>query len=94
MLTVNLKDNGVIELAGRFDASQTATATKVFDQVSGPLVVDCEKLEYISSAGLGVLVATYRRLNDQGAGIQLQNTNAHIRNIFHYSGLDKIFEIV
>jgi anti-sigma B factor antagonist len=58
-----------------------------------PHVVDLTGLEYISSAGLGVLLKTQKRLMASGRGLRLVNANRHIHDIFRYSGFDKIFEI-
>lgn len=55
--------------------------------------MDFSRLEYISSAGLGVLLATQKRLQDRGAGLKLVNVNSHIRDVLHFSGFDQIFEI-
>ena len=56
-------------------------------------VVDFDGLSYISSAGLGLLFATQKRLVDGGSALTLVNLNPHIREIFHIAGFDKIFEI-
>ncbi len=51
-------------------------------------------LQYISSAGLGVLVKTHKRLMGAGGGgLKLINVNSHINDIFGYSGFDNLFEI-
>jgi anti-sigma B factor antagonist len=51
------------------------------------------RLEYISSAGLGVLLRTQKRLLQSGGGLRLVNPSRHIRDIFRYSGFDRIFQI-
>jgi anti-anti-sigma regulatory factor len=40
-----------------------------------------------------VLLRTHKRLSDDGSGLRLVNVNSHIRDIFSYSGFDKLFEI-
>ncbi|MGH8034985.1 MAG: STAS domain-containing protein [Lysobacterales bacterium] len=50
-------------------------------------------LEYISSAGLGVLLKTHKRLMSGSSGLKLINVNSHINDIFRYSGFDKLFDI-
>jgi anti-sigma B factor antagonist len=47
----------------------------------------------MSSAGLGVLLRTHKRLMSSGGGLKLVNVNSHINDIFMYSGFDKLFEI-
>jgi anti-sigma B factor antagonist len=50
-------------------------------------------LDYISSAGLGVLLSTHKRLMAGASGLQLVNVNPHIADIFRYSGFDRLFVI-
>jgi anti-sigma B factor antagonist len=52
-----------------------------------------EKLEYISSAGLGVLLKTHKRLTATGSGLKMIKVSSHINDIFKYSGFDRLFEI-
>lgn len=93
MLDISVGENGEIILAGRFDASETEKARKVFLNLTGPKIVDFSRLDYISSAGLGVLLAAQKKLSEQGNGLRLINVNGHIRDVFHFSGFDQIFEI-
>lgn len=93
MLSITTGDNGVIFLNGRFDASQAEKATEEFRGVNGTITLNLSGLEYISSAGLGVLVALYQRLNESGNSVKLRGLSEHLSNIFHYSGLEKLFEI-
>jgi anti-anti-sigma factor len=61
--------------------------------VQGEVTLDCNRLEYISSAGLGVLLKTQKRLMGSGGRLRLAGVNRHLRDIFQYSGFDQIFEI-
>jgi len=85
---------GEVVLKGRLDAAQCEKALQFFDAVADPHVVDFGGLEYISSAGLGVLLKTQKRVMPTGRGLRLVNVNRHINDIFRYAGFDKIFEIV
>ena len=51
------------------------------------------ELEYISSAGLGVLLRTHKRLMAEGHGVKLVGVGPHISDIFTYSGFDRLFDI-
>lgn len=94
MFDATMHGDGRVLLTGRFDAAQVEKARAVFDRVSESTVVDFASLEYISSAGLGILLMTQRRLREGGKGLKLTNMNKHIRDVFQYAGFDKIFEIV
>jgi anti-anti-sigma factor len=94
MFSATMAEEGRVSLSGRFDAAQVEKARAVFDQVKVSTVVDFTELEYISSAGLGILLMTQRRLHEGGGGgLKLVNLNKHIRDVFQYAGFDKIFEI-
>ncbi|MFC1701426.1 STAS domain-containing protein [Pseudomonadota bacterium] len=94
MFEIVLQDDGIVAVEGRLDAAQAVKAQTFLDQVEGQCVLDLGKLEYISSAGLGVLLKTHKRLMGAGSGIKLINVSNHIHDIFGYSGFDKLFEIV
>ena len=93
MFECKIADDGQILLSGRLDASQSERAKKEFDKITKSSVVNFKDLEYISSAGLGVLFATQKRLKDAGQGLKLVNMNQHIRDVFRYARFDLIFEI-
>jgi len=94
MFEIEFANDGIVAVDGRLDAAQAVKAQAFLDQVEGQCVIDLAKLEYISSAGLGVLLKTHKRIMDSGSGIKLINVNHHIHDIFRYSGFDKLFEIV
>lgn len=92
MLDIRVED-GHVFLAGVFDASQVATAEDVFDSIGSSTVVDFSKLEYISSAGLSVLLRTQKRLSADGGQLTLRNLSNHISDVFKFAGFDLIFQI-
>jgi anti-sigma B factor antagonist len=93
MLTIESAANGAVVVTGRLDAAQAEAAQAFLDATSGRVVLDCTGLEYISSAGLGVLLKTQKRLMADAGGLRLTGLNRHIRDIFQYSGFDMIVEI-
>ena len=93
MFNIKVEEDNTIQLSGRFDASQTENAKRVFNEVVSTSYIDFKNLDYISSAGLGVLLMTQKRLNETGYQLILKNMNNHIREIFKYAGFDMIFEI-
>lgn len=93
MLAIDFAADGVVVIAGRLDAAQSPAAQSFLDRVQGAVTLDCTRLEYISSAGLGVLLKTQKRLLASQGGLRLRGVNPHLRDIFQYSGFDRIFEI-
>ena len=92
MFRIGFSEDGVVVLEGRLDAAQAPRAQEFLDQVTQGCTLDLAGLEYISSAGLGVLLRTHKRLMSIG-GLRLTNVNRHINDIFVYSGFDRLFEI-
>ena len=93
MFAIEYGQDGAVVLAGRLDAAQSPAAQSFLDKVHGTVTLDCSPLEYISSAGLGVLLKTHKRLMASAGKLQLTGLKPHIRDIFTYSGFDKLFEI-
>ena len=94
MFDIRLGENGEIILSGRFDASQAVKAETFMAAVTETRVVDLGELQYISSLGLGVLLATQKRLMGNGHTLKLVNVRGHVREVFHYSGFERVFEIL
>ncbi len=85
----------VIALEGRLD---TTTAPELENEVKQSvenvteLIFDFEKLEYISSAGLRVLLAAQKIMNKQGTMV-VKNVDATIMEIFEVTGFSDILKI-
>lgn len=92
MLEIERRADGILALAGRLDAAQAPRLQQALDGLTGPSTLDFARLEYVSSAGLGVLLKTQKRLG-AGGGLTLVNVSAHILDVFRYSGFDQIFRI-
>lgn len=93
MFTIEYGENGDIVCSGRLDAAQCATAEAFLDAVDGSATLNFARLEYISSAGLGILLKTQKRLAGKSAGLRIKNVNNHIHDVFRYSGFHSIFDI-
>ncbi len=97
-MEINKKVNAdelTVELVGRLD---TTTAPELEaslkDSLSGvkKLVFDMEKLEYISSAGLRVLLSNQKIMNKQGEMI-IRNASEDVKEIFDVTGFCDILTI-
>lgn len=93
MLKIGFGPLGAVAIEGRLDAAQAGVAQAFLDGVSGDVVLDCAALEYLSSAGLGVLLKTQKRLKAGAGQLRLTGVNRHVHDIFRYAGFDQIFEI-
>jgi anti-sigma B factor antagonist len=93
MLAIDFGADDTVVIAGRLDAAQCPAAQSFLDGVHGAVTLECSGLEYISSAGLGVLLKTQKRLLAASGKLRLTGVNRHLQDIFLYSGFDQIFEI-
>lgn len=93
MFEINYGNDGDIVCTGRLDAAQCEVAQSFMDAVAESRTLNFSALEYISSAGLGILLKTQKRLAESGAALKIINVNHHIHDVFHYSGFHAIFEI-
>lgn len=88
-------DRMVLSLEGRLD---TMTAPALEAEVKGSidgvkeLVFDFEKLEYVSSAGLRVLLASQKIMNKQGS-MCIRHVNEVIMEVFEVTGFSDILTI-
>ena len=87
----------VVELSGEIDVH---TSPKVKDAIGElideghyNLVINLEKVRYIDSTGLGVLIGGLKRVREYGGTVHLVCTNPQIKKIFDITGLVKIFGI-
>lgn len=99
MLTIHqTTENGktVLTPEGRLDtvtAPDLERAVKECLANTTQLVFDFEKLEYVSSAGLRVLLAAQKAMNAQGS-MTVTNVNETIMEIFEVTGFSDILSIV
>jgi anti-sigma B factor antagonist len=89
------ENNLTIKLAGRLD---TTTAPEMEEELKKSLdgvttlAIDCTELEYISSAGLRVLLSAQKIMNKQGNMI-IRNASDEIKEIFDITGFSDILTI-
>lgn len=98
MLNTDVKkddDKLVISLKGRLDTTTAPQLEEVINNsISGAtqLTFNMEKLEYISSAGLRVLLSSQKIMNKQGTMI-VKNVSEEVQEIFEVTGFSDIFTI-
>ncbi len=88
-------DKAVFALEGRLDTVTAPDLEKELQESTEglkELVLDFEKLEYISSAGLRVLLSAQKTMSKQG-GMKLIHVNETIREIFEVTGFSDILTI-
>lgn len=92
---IKLENKLNITIAGRLD---TTTAPKLENELKDSLdgvtelVLDFEKLEYVSSAGLRVLLSAQKVMNKQGKMV-IHNVCPDIMEVFDITGFSDILTI-
>ncbi|HUU75635.1 MAG TPA: STAS domain-containing protein [Methanoregulaceae archaeon] len=100
ILRIDERESGnvtVVSLMGRMDASSSPEAeagmSRLISSGSRRVVVDMSGLDYISSAGLRVMLASLKKLRNDGGQLVLVGLKPEIRKIFEIAGFHRIFTI-
>ena len=97
-MTIDKKQNGnalEIALEGRLDTMTSPgleAALKDSLAAADSLTLDFAKLDYISSAGLRVLLAAHKTMSGKG-GMKVKNVNEVVREVFDVTGFVDILTI-
>lgn len=54
------------------------------------VVINLEKVGFMDSAGIGLLIGRYKIINNCGGVLEIENVNENLMRIFEMSGLPKI----
>ena len=87
------KNSHRLKIFGNLDASKTEEVKDILGKINETFSIDMSELNFICSAGIGVLVLTYKRLKEIGEKVYLTNLNDHIKKVFEASRLDTVFDI-
>ena len=87
----------IAKLTGRLDSGSAQPAEESLTQLlaggTPHIVVDLSNLEYISSAGLRVLLVVAKKIQQAQGKLVLFGLVPNVREVFSISGFDKIFSI-
>ncbi len=93
--TRTVDDFEIIEVGGEVDVY---TAPKLREAIVTAieaghtrLIIDVEKVDFLDSTGLGVLVGALKRVRADGGSLDIVCTHERILKIFGITGLDKVF---
>ena len=97
-MTIEKTLNGAcltLAVSGRLDTMTAPELEKELNQsLSGAesLVLDFENLEYISSAGLRVLLSAHKAMSGKG-GMKIQHVNEVVQEVFEVTGFSDILTV-
>ena len=100
-LTIDKKVNSnniVLTIDGRIDAGtvsefREATLAAV-EETAGDIVLECEKLEYVSSIGLRVFLTAQKELQKKNRHLEMRNVQDSIIRILRMTGFDTFIKVV
>jgi len=89
----NKNGQTVVVVKGRLDTTTAPDLDKGLSEVTDDLVLDFSNLEYISSAGLRVLLSVQKRIMKTGNAMVVRNANAQVKEVFSITGFADILTI-
>lgn len=95
---ISQTDNQVmVVLEGRLDTVTSSefekTVSPYFTTPAIELVLDCAAMEYISSAGLRVVLMAHKSITAKGGKFIIRNLNNEVRSVFDMTGFSRILTI-
>lgn len=86
----------LVTLEGELDTAAAAEVEKtlkpLYDSNGLDVVIDCEKLEYIASSGLRILISVLKGAKAGGSKVIIKNMNEDIKSVFQLTGFINLFQ--
>lgn len=98
-INIKEKDNyTVLNIIGRLDTNTAGILenciSNLFEQKKFFFILNLEKLDYISSAGLRVLLGAQKEINKLNGEMIIKNANTDVMEVFSITGFTKILKII
>lgn len=90
------RDIRIVEIVGRLDTLTSPELDKAIKPLIEPgavIVFDCEKMDYISSSGLRVILSTHKQLAASRGRFIVRNLNPEVRTVFDMTGFSRLLNI-
>ena len=97
-MTINVeRDFGLVtlEITGRLDTTTAPNLESAINELledTKELVFDMSGVEYISSAGIRVLLGAHKKMNSNQGAIRIEKANDIVREVFEMTGLLEMLE--
>ena len=97
-MTINVERDFEIvtlEITGRLDTTTAPNLESVINELSDDtkeLIFDMSGVEYISSAGIRVLLGAYKKMNTNQGIMRIEKANDMVREVFEMTGLLELLE--
>ncbi|MBR2154707.1 MAG: STAS domain-containing protein [Bacteroidaceae bacterium] len=97
-MTINIiEENGGVTgiLDGRLDTAAVAEFTQdmkpLFDNADKHIVLDCEKMSFISSSGLRLFLSLRKSTLEMGGDVTIRNVSPAVKQVFTITGFYSLF---
>ena len=84
-----------LEITGRLDTTTAPNLESVINELledTKELIFDMSGVEYISSAGIRVLLGAYKKMNTNQGIMRIEKANDIVREVFEMTGLLELLE--
>ena len=82
-----------LEISGRLDTTTAPNLESVIGELSADikeLVFDMSGVEYISSAGIRVLLGAYKKINSENGSVRIEKANDMVCEVLEMTGLSEM----
>jgi len=93
---VNHGENLVFSIKGRLDTVTSPELLEAFEKeviAENLVVIDFAALDYISSAGLRVLLTIKKELDAKGKALEIHNLNEVVKEVFKVTGFGNVLSV-
>jgi anti-sigma B factor antagonist len=98
ILEDQIKDVYIFKISGRLNSNTAPELEKKFKQTiesgSNYMIIDFEKIEYLSSAGLRVILSAIKKLNRTSGKLVICSASDNVREVFQIAGFNSFLPIV
>ena len=98
-MTINIERDFelvTLEITGRLDTTTAPNLESVINELFEDikeLIFDMSGVEYISSAGIRVLLGAYKKMNTNQGKIRIEKANDIVREVFEMTGLLEMLDV-
>lgn len=95
-ITKTIESNkAIVSVEGWLDTNSSPQLGREIEALSDieSLILDFDKLEYIASAGLRIVILAYKKLKSMNGEFSIINVSSEVMDVFKLTGFDQNFDI-
>ena len=83
----------IVTVTGEIDVATVPVLRDFLLALDGDVEVNCERVSFVDSAGLGLFVGVHKRLTETGRHLRLRHLSEHCYNVFQTTGLTERLDL-